>query len=247
MSDHEKYEPSLAAWVLGAVDSEEAADIAAHVDGCAECRETARRLGWVASMLPLEVEEREPTARLRSRILNLTSSPPRPSPGRMDSRPPDEGNRRRRLKLSIFDRVPTVAAAAVVLLALTLGVVVGEVAARSTAVPPQTEVSRFTLSGHGSMAGAQATVVDLKHDGIALVDFSGLPPLEPGNVYELWLIRSDQQPHPAGVFVPDSNGTKMVVVATPLAGYMTMAVTTEQGPNGVQAPTQQPQLYGSVA
>jgi anti-sigma-K factor RskA len=139
------------------------------------------------------------------------------------------------------------AAAAAVLLALTVGAVVGEVAGHVTSPPSQAEVTRFTLSGHGAMAGAQATVIDLKHDGVALVDFTGLPPLQPGNVYELWLIRPDRQPVPAGVFVPDSNGTKVVVVATPLAGYITMAVTSEQGPNGAGAPTQQPQLSGTVA
>jgi anti-sigma-K factor RskA len=247
MSDHEKYEPSLAAWVLGALDAEEAAAIAAHVDGCSECRETARRLGRVASMLPLEVEEPEPPASLRSRILALTASPPRPSLGREDFRPAHGPSRAQRRGPSMFDRVPALAAAAAVLLALTVGAVVGEVAGRTTSPPSQAEVARFTLSGHGSMAGAQATVVDLKHDGVALVDFTGLPPLQPGNVYELWLIRPDKQPQPAGVFVPDSNGTKVVVVATPLAGYVTVAVTTELGPNGVQAPTQQPQLYGTVA
>ena len=247
MSDHEKYEPSLAAWVLGALDAEEAAAIAAHVDGCSECRETARRLGRVASTLPLEVEEPEPPASLRSRILALTASPPRPSLGREDFRPARGPSPARRRGLSMFDRVPALAAAAAVLLALTVGAVVGEVAGRVASPPSQAVVTRFTLSGHGSMAGAQATVVDLKHDGVALVDFTGLPPLQPGNVYELWLIRPDKQPQPAGVFVPDSNGTKVVVVATPLAGYITMAVTTELGPNGVQAPTQQPQLYGTVA
>lgn len=246
MSDHEKYEPSLAAWVLGALDADEAAAVAAHVDGCSECREATRRLRQVASMLPLEFEEEEPPVRLRSRILTLAASPPRPSPGRPVSRPRIERSRSRRLGLSLLDRVPVVAAAAAVLLALTVGAVVGEVAGRTTSTPSQAEVTRFTLSGNGSMAGAQATVVDLKHDGVALVDFTGLPPLQPGKVYELWLIRPDRQPAPAGVFVPDSNGTKLVAVATPLAGYTTMAVTSETGPNGAQAPSQQPQLYGTV-
>jgi anti-sigma-K factor RskA len=246
MSDHEKYEPSVAAWVLGALDAREASDVAAHVEGCAECRETARRLRRAASLLPLEVEEQEPPARLRQRIVALTATPPRPALGRTDSRLPLARDRGRRLSLSMFDRVPVLAAAAVVLLALTVGVVVGDVAGRTASTTSQAEVTRFMLSGHGSMAGAQGSVVDLKRDGIALVDFARLPPLEQGKVYELWLIRPDKQPVPAGVFVPDSNGNKVVVVATPLAGYTTMAVTTERGPDGAQAPTQQPELYGSV-
>jgi len=48
------------------------------------------------------------------------------------------------------------------------------------------------------------------------------------------------------VFVPDSNGGKVVLVNRSLAGYAVMAVTNEPGPDGSAAPTQQPQLYGNV-
>jgi anti-sigma-K factor RskA len=97
------------------------------------------------------------------------------------------------------------------------------------------------------MAAAHASVIDLKSDGIAFVDFTGLPAPGPGNVYELWLIGPANRVDAAGVFIPDGNGSRVVVVSRPLAGYATMAVTTEQGPNGVAAPTQQPQLAGSIA
>jgi hypothetical protein len=46
--------------------------------------------------------------------------------------------------------------------------------------------------------------------------------------------------------LPDSNGAKTVLVNHSLAGYSVMAVTNEPGPDGSQAPTQQPQLYGNV-
>ena len=50
-----------------------------------------------------------------------------------------------------------------------------------------------------------------------------------------------------GSVIPDGNGNRVVVVSRSLAGYATMAVTTEQGPDGVAAPTQQPELAGSIA
>jgi hypothetical protein len=109
------------------------------------------------------------------------------------------------------------------------------------------QVARFSLAGHDSMVGARASVIDLKSDGIAFVDFSGLPPPPTGKVYELWLIGPANRVDAAGVFIPDGNGNRVVVVSRPLAGYVTMAVTTEQGPDGVAAPTQQPQLLGSIA
>jgi hypothetical protein len=38
-----------------------------------------------------------------------------------------------------------------------------------------------------------------------------------------------------------------VLVNRALHGYALMAITDEAGPDGSQAPTQNPQLYGSVA
>ena len=246
MSEHEELKESIAAWVLGALDAGEAEIIAAHVDGCSICRETANRLQRVAAAMPLEAEEMEPPASLRHRLLTAATTSSRPSSGREEARPARRTSRPRRFGVRRFDRVQAYAVAAGVLLALVIGVILGEVVGHVSPPPSHAQVARFTLEGHGSMAGARASVIDLKSDGIALVDFTGLPDLQPGHVYELWLITPDKRADPAGVFVPDSSGTKVVVVGKPLAGYVTLAVTAEQGPDGVQSPTQQPELLGSV-
>ena len=135
------------------------------------------------------------------------------------------------------------AMAAALVVALLGGVVIGRV----TAPPPTPAVTHFTLAGHGSMEGATATVTDLKQDGIALVSFSGLPPAPEGKVYELWLITPGNHADPAGIFLPDANGQRLLVVERPLAGYTVMAVTVEAGPAGVASPTQAPELLGTVA
>src|SRR4029077_7935207 len=132
--------------------------------------------------------------------------------------------------------LPAYAAAAAVIIALVAGAVAGELAGRQPAPPRQG--ARCTWSGHQSLAGAKATVIDLKTDGLALVDFSGLPALEQGRVYEVWLITSGGRADPAGVFVPDTNGSKVVLVSRALQGYAQMAITDEAGPDGTQAPTQ---------
>src|SRR2546427_548669 len=143
-------------------------------------------------------------------------------------------------------RMPAYAAAAVALIALLTGIVIGDVAFHAPQSSPASQVARFTLAGHEEMAGAQATVIDLKRDGLVLVDFRGLPPPGSGRVYEVWLIPAKGNPVPAAVFVPDSNGAKVVLVNQSLDGYTVMAVTNEAGPDGSQAPTQQPQLYGNL-
>lgn len=241
MSDHEELESSVAAWVLGAVDEAEAELIRAHVEGCATCTEVAGRLRRITGALPLVVEELNPPPRLRDRVLaGATASPRTAAPAAVRIRRPAPKQARPR-------SIPSYALAAVALIALLAGIIIGQVALRSPQPSPPNQVARFTLAGHQEMSGAQATVIELKSDRLVLVDFRGLPPPGTGRVYEVWLIPAKGDPQPVAVFVPDSNGAKVVLVNSSLAGYTVMAVTNEAGPDGAQAPTQQPQLYGNVA
>ena len=247
MSEHEELESSVAAWVLGAVEADEVDMIRTHIEACPTCRETTLRLTRTVSALPLAVEEITPPDRLRARILTAAAS----SPGSAVARPGIPTNSRRRMpKLRSFSGDPrgmmsAFAAAAAVVLALLVGFVAGDVIGRGAPTPAP--VVRSTLAGHAALAGARATVIDLKSEGVALVDFSGLPQLDSGRVYEIWLINVAGRPDPGGVFVPDSNGSKFVLVSRSLAGYTQMAVTSEEGPTGTLAPTHQPQLYGNLS
>jgi hypothetical protein len=249
MPEHEEIEGSVAAWVLGALDAGEADVVRAHVEGCPICSETAERLGRLVGVLPLEAEEIAPPAGLRERILaaaagtrDATTAPDR-SRARVSEEPP----RQRTESIPRIPRamMPIYAAAAAVLLALVVGVAAGDVIGRGAPAP--TQVVRSALVGHQALAGAKASVIDLRSDGVVLVDFSGLPQLDSGKVYEVWLITAGGRADPAGVFVPDTNGSKFVLVGKSLAGYAQMAITSEVGPAGTQAPTQQPQLYGTLA
>jgi len=249
MSEHEELEDSVAAWVLGALDAGEADIVRIHVEGCPTCQETAVRLRRIVGMLPLEVDDITPPAGLRERILaaaadtrDATTAPDRARTGVKLDRP---RQRRETLSRNRLGKMPVYAAAAAVLLALLVGVAAGDVIGRSP--PGSTQVVRTALVGHEGLAGARASVIDLRSDGVALVDFTGLPQLDSGKVYEIWLITSAGAADPAGVFVPDSNGSKFVLVGKSLAGYKQMAITSEAGPAGTLAPTQQPQLYGNLA
>jgi anti-sigma-K factor RskA len=137
-------------------------------------------------------------------------------------------------------------AAASVVLALLIGLAAGNLIGRNSVPPVVAQVARYQLVGHGALAGAHGTVVNLKVEGVALVDFNGLPPLAKGKVYQLWLITPGGHPDSAAVFVPDNNGGKVVLVGLPLTGYSQMAVTAEDAPNGSPAPSQQPELYGNL-
>jgi anti-sigma-K factor RskA len=248
MSDHEELESTVAAWVLGALEADEAASIRVHIEGCATCQQTAARLRRAAAALPLEVEEISPPARLRERVYvaaaaarasTVPSAPARKRvvPARRGWKP---------AAAIRFGRLPTLLAAASVVLALLIGLAAGNVIGRNSVTPAVAQVARYQLVGHGTLAGAHGTVVNLKLEGVALVDFNGLPPPAKGKVYQLWLITPGGHPDSAAVFVPDSNGGKVVLVGLPLTGYSQMAVTAEDAPNGSPAPSQQPELYGNV-
>jgi anti-sigma-K factor RskA len=243
MSDHEELENLVAAWVLGALEPDQETAVRTHVDGCATCREVATRLRRVVGALPLTVEEVAPPARLRERVLSAAAATaPRAAGKPRDARP----GRPRPSVQTPLSRIPIYAAAAIAVLSLLAGLLLGQ-AFRVSSPQQASQVARFTLSGHQDMSGAQASVVDLKNEGVALADFRGLPPPGAGRVYEVWLIRDGSSAEPVTVFVPDSNGAKVVLINRSLAGYSVMAVTNEPGPDGSDSPSQQPQLYGNVA
>jgi anti-sigma-K factor RskA len=249
MSDHEELEGTVAAWVLGALDADEAASIRVHVEGCATCQQTAARLRRAAAALPLEVEEISPPARLRERVYvaaaaaRTSSVPSAPARKRIV---PARGRWKPATAFQ-FGRLPALLAAATVVLALLIGLTAGSLIGRNSVPPAAAQVARYKLVGHGALAGARGTVINLKVDGVALVDFNGLPPVAAGKVYELWLITPGGHPDAAAVFVPDSNGSKVVLVNLPLAGYSQMAVTAEDAPNGSPAPSQPPELVGNLS
>ena len=244
MSDdlrQEDLEAMVAPWVLGALDPAELEEVKAHVEGCASCREVASRLRRVVGALPLTVDEVPPPARLRDRVMaaagaSARQAAPVATPVRRPSPP----------RRTAAPRMPVYALAAVAVVALLIGILIGQVTLRSQQ-PSSPQVARFTLTGHQDMSAASASVVDLKTDGVALVDFRGLPPPGTNRLYEVWLVPAKGDPVPVAVFVPDSGGAGVVLVNHSLSGYSVMAVTNEPAPDGSTAPTQQPQLYGSVA
>lgn len=245
MSEHERLLDSVGPWLLGALDPEEAESVRLHVADCPECLETIRRLRPAAQVLGLAVPDAAPPASLRDRIIARAKTD---GDGALPSTPPQPRVRVLPQNRPAFRwRFPAASVAAVVVLALAVGLFAGTQLGRQTAPPPSSQVLHFKLEGHGDMQSSHASVIELTADRVALVTFSGLPQPSAGKVYELWLIKGSGQADPAGVFAPDADGSKIVIVERPLAGYSVMAVTTEVGPSGVGSPTQQPELYGSVA
>lgn len=246
MSERDQFRESVPAWLLGALEPGESERVRAHLEECEECRADVDRLRPAMALIGLASPSTASPVGLRDRILararetsqaDVVNAPPRAWEPRVMTRR-QHGQRM---------RLPVQAVAAMVALALVAGAVAGAVGGRLAAGEPATEVARYQLAGHGAMTGASGEVIELRKAGIAFVTFTHLPAPGEGKVYELWLIKGGANPVDAGVFVPDANGGKTVLVAQSLTGYTTVAVTAESGPDGAPAPTQQPELLGSLA
>ena len=245
MPEHDELRESLPAWLLGALDPGEADRVQRHVQDCAECQADAARLRPAVASIGLASPAAAPPAGLRERIVARSRQPIELADVRA-ARGQARPTIGRRPQPREWLRLPVQAVAAMVLVALVAGAAAGAVGGRLAAGQPATQVARYQLAGHGAMSGATGEVIDLRQEGIAFVTFAHLPSPPDGKVYELWLIKDGGNPVAAGVFVPDANGGKTVLVARPLNGYSTVAVTAEAGPDGASAPTQQPELSGSL-
>ncbi|GAC1654537.1 MAG: anti-sigma factor [Candidatus Dormibacteraceae bacterium] len=250
MSDHPDLENDVAAYVLGAAVPEETESIRAHLEGCGSCRELAGRLQRAVDALPLATETIQPPARLKAKIMAAAAASPRsvvapPTRARVLQLPRVRPNRWSEFASS-FRYSSEVAVAALAVAVLGLGA--WNVSLLRNQMPVgQPQVLRTTVTGQGQMIGSQAKVIDLRDQGVALVSFSHMPSVGTDKVYELWLINSAGNPEPGGVFRPDVDGSKILVLAKNLKGYRAIAVTIEQGPDGTQAPTQPSTFTGPVA
>ena len=134
---------------------------------------------------------------------------------------------------SFWSRATPWAAAAAILLLLSAGLLVWNLRLREQiTTAPVTETIALALTDAAPGAGGEVTY--LPQDNLLLLDVHDLPPLEPNQVYEVWLIGEDGVPAPAGVF--DQPTDQHAVVADRNL-YETLAITAEPGPLGTAAPT----------
>jgi anti-sigma-K factor RskA len=246
--DHDQLESLVAPYVLDACDGEERETIAAHIEACESCRALARHLQPVAAALLLASQEASAPDRLRSKILGLAASSFRqavrsePESGRAPAGP----RWRRRIVAPARFR-PRASVVAIAALAMGFVALAGwnvdlNARVRQLSQPP----AQHRLIGTGPMVGTGGTATVLTLYGYTLVDLDGMPRPPQGKVYELWLIKADGQPQAARVFTPDRHGRAQIVLMGTLGGVRALAVTVEQGPDGVAAPTQHPHLSGPV-
>jgi len=191
---------------------------------------------WLAvDSLPSTIEPMEPPPALRDRIaaaIAAEAAPPAPEPRPTIALAPPQPELVRR-PTSFWSRATPWAAAAAILLLLTAGLLVWNLRLREQiATAPVTET--IALAPTDAAPEARGEVTYLPDDRLLLLDVRDLPPLEPDQVYEVWLIGEDGVPAPAGVF---DQPTDQHAVVADRSQYETLAITAEPGPLGTEAPT----------
>src|SRR5215217_3288654 len=94
-------------------------------------------------------------------------------------------------------------------------------------------VETIALAPTDAAPDARGEVTYLPQEELLMLDVRDLPPLEPDQVYEVWLIGAEG-PVPAGTF---DQPTDQHAIVADRDLYDTLAITAEPGPLGTEGPT----------
>lgn len=213
-----------AAYTLGALEAEEAARFRRHADGCAECRAELEAHRATAGLLALGAPQLELPRSVRSRVLDEV---------RAEARRARSASRRGRARvgwgvprLALGAGVVTVAAAAAVVLAITLPGGGATRVYRAAVVPRAASASVRVAAGRAEL----------------IVRRLAAPPA--GKVYEAWLAHGGRAT-PAALFRVGATGSAAVRLHGSLRGVQAVMVTVE-GRRGSAAPTAAPVIIARL-
>jgi len=235
--EHDALRDLIAPVALGAAAPHEIARVEAHAEECAVCGEQLASLRAAADVLAIAVPQHDPPPSLKDSLMATVRAEAAERAGEEPvaepaARPRREGRRR---FLGIPAWPAAAAVAAIVALALAIGLVV------STSGDSGGGATTIAMTAGPEAPGITGRVLYVPDEDTAVVNLSDLPPLQPGDAYQLWVIK-DGTPTSAGLF--ESTGPAAArTVATGLQDADALAVTAQpatsraapQGPILVQA------------
>ncbi len=234
-TEHMPWEDERAAYLLDALDAGERAAFETHLADCDRCRAELRWLQPAVDVLPASVEQLEPPAELRNRILGAIEAEVGSAPTRRDRR-----TARKPFWSRITSRAALTGLAAVVALAVGIA---GGYALRSDSDSPEA-VATTTIPVEPTAPSFRATANIVHHNDTYTLDISHIPDLRPGDVYQVWMRNGDQL-EPSILFVPSRDGTAKIVLPTQTGAADEMLVTREPT-GGSQEPTSTPLVSATL-
>ena len=221
--DHNRWSDELAAYMLGALEGEEARAFERHLEGCERCREQMRWLQPALQTLPEAVERTEPPRQLRESLMAEVRADAR----RSEERPAPSRSWRWLLK----------PAAGFAVVALLVAGVVGYEVGRNDSGPGggATTVER-------RVDGIEVKMVQEGSSGT--LELAGVHQVPPDKVLEAWVERGGQVEAVPALFVPDRHGQAETRIAD-MSGVTTVMVT-EEPQGGSDQPTGKPIMVMKV-
>lgn len=224
----------LAAYALGSLDDEEAAQVAEHMAVCSTCLDELRAYQFVTDRLALASPDATPSEGLKQRILDRIQAP-RLEPATL----PGESWWKQIAGL-FRQSAPAwgIASLALVVLLVISNVWWWQRTQREEPMVTPGGMRVVAMAGTNIAPSATGTLVisDDGEYGTLVVD--GLPPLDAEHQYQLWLIRDGQRTS-GGVFTvnPEGYGALWISSIEPLASFPAFGVTVEplggsSGPTG---------------
>ncbi|MBA2348132.1 MAG: anti-sigma factor [Solirubrobacterales bacterium] len=228
------------AYVLSALASQEAADYAAHLEECGNCRSEVYDLRAVVDTLPIAAPQSAAPPALKGRLMAIVNAEAellRAAGPEADAAPASRASRRRWLpSFSMPMRPAFVGALACGLLGVG---VVGGIAVESTGGPE----TRTVVAQTTGKAKAQLEVTGDK----ASLRVTGAPSLKEGRIYQVWFDRGDGQKRPTHtLFNVRSDGRATVAIDESVEGVAQILVTEEDS-GGSLAPSSDPVISADLA
>jgi anti-sigma-K factor RskA len=232
--DDEHLREDAAAWLLGALDEEEARAFERRMDASAAARAEVEALRETADALPYAVEPVGPPPELRDRIMAIVESEAAllHATSATADRPP-------RRRFAWLRPVPLAAAACALLLA---GVVAGVLIAGGGGEPTRTVAAQVTGAGMDDASGRLEI-----SDGRAELVVDGMHSAGPGRVYQVWVLHEGAtEAVPTGALFDtdrDGHGT----TALPDVEDVTTVMVSVEPEGGSDRPTSEAVLEASLS
>lgn len=212
---HNKVLELIPAYSLNCLDADEREQVVRHLPDCKICQAELRAYQSVTDQLPLGAPEPSPDPKLKQRLLARisTSSPQSPSLSWWE-------------RLRIFTQkplsVPRWGAAALALILLAIGNI-------WLVSSPQTTPGEIVLAGTRAAPKASGLIVVGENSRLATLIVENLPPLDPQQQYQFWLIEDDGTRISGGVFSVNSEGYHSIPIdaSDPLIDYDAFGITIE--------------------
>ena len=227
MSDRERHESrgdEIAAYLLGALEGDERAELVGHLEDCPDCQAELRWLRPAVQLLPESVPLVEPPRELRGRILAEAEADARRQ-RRAGAAAPTASRRR------IFTGWrPLAGLATLAVVAAVAGYAIGGSSSDGGSGPKPTTVAA------GKAPGVTARLVSTGDSGtLHLANVHNLPE---ERVLEAWVQRGSQVTPVRALFVPDREGRATETIPD-IHGADAVMVTAEPR-GGSPAPTSPP-------